>query len=124
MASHVEQQPVGAGASVGVISGFYGGMSQRRPGELYSPVRQIVCGGCGRLFYTRAHSKKYCNDDCAKQGFWRHKRERRLEKRRDTVCKTCGGVFTPKRADAAYCCNACRQKAYRQSIAGNGKRSK
>lgn len=94
------------------------------PENFVSPVRQIVCGGCGRLFYTRVHSKKYCNDSCAKQGFWRHKRERRLEKRRDTVCKTCGGVFTPKRADAAYCCNACRQKAYRQSIAGNGKRSK
>lgn len=94
------------------------------PESFISPVRQIVCGGCGRLFYTRVHSKKYCNDNCAKQGFWRHKRERRLEKRRDTVCKTCGGVFTPKRADAAYCCNACRQKAYRQSVAGNGKRSK
>ena len=37
MASHVEQQPVGAGASGGVISGVYGGMSQRRPGELYFP---------------------------------------------------------------------------------------
>ena len=53
------------------------------PENFISPVRQIVCGGCGRLFYTRVHSKKYCNDNCAKQGFWRHKRERRLEKRRD-----------------------------------------
>ncbi len=30
------------------------------PENFVSPVRQIVCGGCGRLFYTRVHSKKYC----------------------------------------------------------------
>lgn len=27
------------------------------PENFVSPVRQIVCGGCGRLFYTRVHSR-------------------------------------------------------------------
>lgn len=85
-----------------------------------SPVRKIVCEGCGKVFYTRVPVKKYCNERCAKLGFWKHKRERRLEKRKDMICKTCGKAFTPKRSDAAYCCNACRQKAYRQSVTADG----
>ncbi len=80
------------------------------------PVRKIICEGCGNVFYTRVKVKKYCNDNCAKKGFWKHKRQRSLEKRKDMICKTCGSTFTPKRSDALYCSNACRQKAYRQSV--------
>ena len=94
------------------------------PENFVSPVRRIICGGCGNIFYTRVPIKKYCNDKCAKRGIWRHKRERRLEKRKDKVCKTCGCTFTPKRSDAAYCSNACRQKAYRQSVTVDAKRLK
>lgn len=86
------------------------------PENFVSPVRRITCEGCGNIFYTRVPTKKYCNDRCAKRGFWKHKQERRLEKRKDTVCKICGSTFTPKRSDAVYCSNACRQKAYRQSV--------
>lgn len=86
-----------------------------------SPVRRIVCGGCGKVFYTMVPSKKYCSEQCGKLGFWKHKREKSLEKRKDMVCKTCGNAFTPKRSDAVYCSNACRQKAYRKSVTTNGR---
>ena len=88
------------------------------------PIRRIICGGCGKVFYTTVHSKKYCNERCCYLGFWKHKREKRLEKRKNTVCKTCGKTFTPKRSDAVYCCNACRQKAYRQNVTDDFKSSK
>lgn len=88
------------------------------------PIRRIICGGCGKVFYTTVHSKKYCNERCCYLGFWKHKREKRLEKRKDMVCKTCGKTFTPKRSDAVYCSNACRQKAYRQNVTDDFKSSK
>ncbi len=86
------------------------------PMNFVSPVRRITCEGCGSTFYTTVPTKKYCNERCCCLGFWRRKREKRLEKRKDMVCKTCGKAFTPKRSDAVYCSNACRQKAYRQSV--------
>jgi len=88
------------------------------------PIRRIVCEGCGKIFYTRVPVKKYCNEHCCYLGFWKHKREKRLEKRMDMVCKTCGNTFTPKRNDAVYCSNACRQKAYRKNVAADGDGSK
>lgn len=88
------------------------------------PVRRIICEGYGNEFFTQVKVKKYCNEDCAKKGFWKHKRERRFEKHKDMICKTCGSIFTPKRSDAAYCCNACRQKAYCQSVTAGGSGSK
>ena len=27
----------------------------------YDGVRKIVCGGCGQVFYTTIHTKKYCH---------------------------------------------------------------
>ena len=88
------------------------------------PIRRIICGGCGKVFYTYVRNKKYCNERCCSLGFWKHKREERLEKRKDMICKTCGNTFTPKRSDAVYCSNACRQKAYSQSVTDDFKSSK
>ena len=96
-------------------------MSNGGPESFVCPVRRIICEGCGKVFYTTVPTKKYCNERCCSLGFWKHKREKRLEKRKDTVCKTCGNTFTPKRSDAVYCSNACRQKAYRQSVTADGK---
>lgn len=76
-------------------------------------TRKIVCGGCGKVFYTRVLSKKYCG---YKSCFFAAQRKKRESLRADTVCLTCGEKFTPKRNDAKYCCNACRQKAYRQNV--------
>jgi len=90
------------------------------PKNFVRPVRRIVCGGCAKIFYTEVPTKKYCSERCCYLGFWRHKREKRLEKRKDVVCKTCGKTFTPKRSDAVYCSNACRQKAYRQNVTIDG----
>lgn len=76
-------------------------------------TRKIVCGGCGKIFYTRVLSKKYCG---YKSCFFEAQRKKRLRLRENTVCITCGKQFTPKRNDAKYCSNACRQKAYRKSV--------
>lgn len=95
---------------------------QQKPYEHYTwEVRKIICGGCGKAFYTRIHSKKYCNNaTCGRIGNYRHQRQRRLEARQDRICAGCGKTFTPKRADAKYCSNACRQRAYRESVAADG----
>ena len=85
----------------------------------YSAVRKIICKGCGRVFYTRIVSKKYCYYHlCGNRGYQKDLKRRRLEKRQNRVCKGCGKTFTPKRSDAVYCSNACRQRAYRQSVTG------
>ncbi len=81
------------------------------------PVRRIICAGCGKVFYTRISTKKYCNYyTCGTIGNYKLQKQHRLDKRKDTVCAECGKLFTPKRSDAKYCCNACRQKAYRKNV--------
>ncbi len=83
----------------------------------YLAVREIICKGCGRVFYTQIKTKKYCYYGlCGNRGYQKELKQRRLEKRRDIVCKCCGKTFTPRRSDAVYCCSACRQRAYRQSV--------
>lgn len=79
-------------------------------------VRKIHCEGCGAVFYTQVHSKRYCNGWCAKLGYWKHQRQKRLADRTDRVCAVCGKKFIPARSDALYCSNACRQSAYRQRV--------
>ena len=83
-----------------------------------TPIRKIICAGCGCVFYTRIWSKKYCfYKKCGNIGYRKQLRHRRLaEPPRTQVCKECGNTFTPKRSDALYCSNACRQRAYRQSV--------
>ena len=82
------------------------------------PVHKIICEGCGCVFYTRIHSKKYCYyKKCGNIGYRRQLKLRRLtEPPRVQLCKVCGKAFAPKRSDAVYCSNACRQRAYRQSV--------
>ena len=82
------------------------------------PVHKIICEGCGCVFYTRIHSKKYCYyKKCGNIGYRRQLKIRRLtEPPRVQLCKVCGKAFAPKRSDAVYCSNACRQRAYRQSV--------
>ena len=76
------------------------------------PIRKIVCPGCGRVFYTQQHSRKYCQGEaCARL----YRRKLREQARTDLVCACCGKVFHADRKDAKYCSNACRQKAYRES---------
>ena len=75
-------------------------------------IRKLICGGCGRVFYTTIYTKKYCHSYwCGNQANNRRQREYRQIHRQDLVCQCCGEKFTPKRADARYCSNACRQKA-------------
>lgn len=75
------------------------------------PVRRIVCPGCGRVFYTQQHNRKYCQGEaCARL----HRRKLRQQARTDLVCACCGKPFTANRSDAKFCSNACRQKAYRE----------
>ena len=74
-------------------------------------VRKLICGGCGRVFYTTIYTKKYCHSYwCGNQANNRRQREYRQMRRQDLVCQCCGEKFTPKRADARYCSSACRQK--------------
>ena len=53
------------------------------PKNFVRPVRRIVCEGCAKIFYTEVPTKKYCSERCCYLGFWIHKREKRLGKRKD-----------------------------------------
>ena len=77
------------------------------------PVRRIISGGCGCVFYTQVHSKKCCSWQCMRPAQMNRGKRIRLERRQNTVCECCGKEFTPARYGAKYCSNACRQKAYR-----------
>ena len=83
-------------------------------------IRKIICGGCGRVFYTTSGSKKYCHSYwCGNRANSRRQREYRQMHRQDPVCQCCGEKFTPKRAGARYCSNVCRQKDYRKRVTVN-----
>ena len=76
------------------------------------PVRKIICPGCGRMFFTQEHSRKYCQGEaCARL----HRRKLRKQARTNLTCACCGKQFDANRKDAKYCSNACRQRAYRES---------
>ena len=80
-------------------------------------IRKLICGGCGRVFYTTIYTKKYCHSYwCGNQANNLRQREYRQMRRQDLVCQCCGEKFTPKRADARYCSNSCRQKVYRKRV--------
>ena len=80
-------------------------------------VHKLICGGCGRVFYTTIYTKKYCHSYwCGNQANNLRQREYRQMRRQDLVCQCCGEKFTPKRADAQYCSNSCRQKVYRKRV--------
>ena len=80
-------------------------------------IRKLICGGCGRVFYTTIYTKKYCHSYwCGNQANNRRQREYRQMRRQNLICQCCGEKFTPKRADARYCSNACRQKDYRKRV--------
>src|SRR5574344_457920 len=72
------------------------------------PVRRIICGGCGCVFYTQVHSKKCCSWQCMRPAQMNRGKRIRLERRQNTVCECCGKEFTPARYGAKYCSNACR----------------
>ena len=74
-------------------------------------IRKLICGGCGRVFYTTIYTKKYCHSYwCGNQANNRRQREYRQMRRQDLVCQCCGEKFTPKRAGARYCSNALSAK--------------
>lgn len=76
------------------------------------PVRKIICPGCGRMFFTQEHNRKYCQGEaCARL----HRRKLRQQARTNLTCACCGKQFDASRKDAKYCSNACRQRAYRES---------
>ena len=65
-------------------------------------VRKLICGGCGRVFYTTIYTKKYCHSYwCGNQANNLRQREYRQMRRQDLVCQCCGEKFTPKRACAS-----------------------
>ena len=50
-------------------------------------VRKLICGGCGRVFYTTIYTKKYCHSYwCGNQANNRRQREYRQMRRQDLVC--------------------------------------
>ena len=54
-------------------------------------VHKLICGGCGRVFYTTIYTKKYCHSYwCGNQANNLRQREYRQMRRQDLVCQCCG----------------------------------
>ena len=59
-------------------------------------IRKLICGGCGRVFYTTIYTKKYCHSYwCGNQANNRRQREYRQMRRQDLVCQCCGENSRP-----------------------------
>lgn len=75
---------------------------------------RIICGACGKTFYAKMPTARWCSDRCTRDGA-RLRRQARSKARRERQrsCQKCGRTFQGRRADAKFCSNACRQAAYR-----------
>jgi len=75
---------------------------------------RLACGACGKTFYARMPTARWCSDRCDREGA-KHRRLARAKARREQwrSCRRCGKAFRGRRADAKFCSNACRQAAYR-----------
>lgn len=59
-------------------------------------VHKLICGGCGRVFYTTIYTKKYCHSYwCGNQANNLRQREYRQMRRQDLVCQCCGENSRP-----------------------------
>lgn len=83
----------------------------------YRKVYKRTCPICGRIFYTRLSSGKYCPfGECKTIADTKRRKENRIKKSHLNICPICGNNFISTRKDAKYCSNACKQKAYRNRV--------
>jgi hypothetical protein len=81
---------------------------------------RLVCRACGRTFYARMPTARWCCYRCARDGADCRRRVRAKARReRWRPCHRCGKPFRERRADARFCSNACRQAAYRVTVTGS-----
>lgn len=81
---------------------------------------RVFCNACGKMFYARMPTAKWCCEACARTGAKGRRRARsRARRERWRSCHRCGKAFQGRRADAKYCSNACRQAAYRVTRRGS-----
>jgi len=76
---------------------------------------QITCEVCGKVFYRRMPTAKYCSYRCTTSAYVARRKVRR-EQARQKQCEGCGEPFTAKRRDARFCSNRCRQARYRSRL--------
>lgn len=89
---------------------FWNGM----PG--YASYR-LACRACGKIFYARMPTARWCCYGCVREGAKRRRLARaRARRERWRPCHGCGKPFQGRRADAQFCSNACRQAAYRVTV--------
>lgn len=64
------------------------------------------CPICGNS-YEVTTSKRYCSDECFKEGLRRWRRERRRKGIKETECVICGQVFLPESRRIVTCSEKC-----------------
>ncbi len=83
-------------------------------------IRKLICGGCGRVFYTTIYTKKYCHSYwCGNQANNRRQREYRQMRRQDLVCQCCGDRAWGKPSLDLWC-GKCKIAFVRVEEAGVG----
>jgi len=81
---------------------------------------RLACHACGKPFYAKMPTARWCSDGCARQGAKRRRLvQARARREAWRSCRRCGKPFRGRRADAEFCSNACRQAAYRVTATGS-----
>ena len=74
-----------------------------------------VCQNCGKEFVADHKNRKYCSDECEKEGNRkRHAKNKRAKKKKPVIiCAWCGKEFVASHANTKYCSDECRIAAMR-----------
>ena len=105
---------------------FYCGMAcamraQRKKvrGEQLDVERTRICQNCGKAFLLDGGRRKYCSDECEKEGNRkRHAKNKRAKKKNPVIiCAWCGKEFVASHANTKYCSDECRLAARRGKYA-------
>lgn len=72
----------------------------------------VKCQMCGREFWARSITRKYC-PECLKKRNEGHSKPKKVEK---YVCPVCGKKFEPKVGNQVYCSHACAIAFHRKNV--------
>lgn len=72
----------------------------------------IKCQMCGREFWARSITRKYC-PECLQKRNEGHSKPKHVEKH---VCPVCGKKFEPKVGNQVYCSHACAIAFHRKNV--------
>ena len=73
------------------------------------PILERICPICGNVFSTHDSRKKYCSDDCVKEGIRKQSNEQNKKNRilLTKTCPICNKEFETTRKNQVFCSDEC-----------------